>query len=109
MGMFSGIFGKGQPASTPTTRAAARAIQMDKRIESLRKNDSGSRDSMIRGSSGATSSRDLLTKSLGRAPGPARGSSLGRLTSSNSMNFGSGLPGAGLPPKLPPMQPPRGR
>jgi hypothetical protein len=103
MGLFKGVFGK-QTFSTSTSRATARAAKMEARVEGLRKGTMLSRDAQIRGPSQTASARDYLTKSLGKAPGAQRATSIGRLTGSGSTSLGSG-PSTALPPKLPPSRP----
>ena len=98
MSLLSGLFGK-NPVSSPVSRAAARTAKMEARIEGLRKGSATSKDAQIRGAAQATSARDYLAKSLGKSPGPSRASSVGRLTESGSMSFGSTLA-----PRLPPMK-----
>lgn len=98
MGITSGWFGSSKPAKPTLSHAEQRAEKMEARIEGLRKGGL-SRDSQIRGSSGATSARDYLAQRLGKAPGPTRATSVGRLA-----NKPSALPGAGLLPRLPPMK-----
>lgn len=78
--------------------------KMDKRLEDMHKQSILSKDSAIRGTSGATSSRDMLTRSLGKKPEMTRGTSLARVNSTTNTQTG-GMQLSSLPPKLPPMRP----
>lgn len=119
LGNFLHAAGKGAKSffsttvtNTQATRAAARVEKMESRIETMRKATVISKDAGVRNKIQASSSREYLTRSLGKKQETHRGTSIARVDTGGRGGLASGGFGGGgmtmpsLPPKLPPMRPP---
>lgn len=88
------------PTPIPLSRGAMRAQNLRTRLETLRTQAVSAKEAEARPDRSAASSREFITKNLGKKEGPIQGTSIARLSTNRGLSSSNGS-GLAMPPVLP--------